>query len=299
MRHAIAALLPFVLCFSAPAAISTDLDVYRADLRFSGGKARLMLETDLSATLADRPETLRVTVGTTVVFDATQLSARAKARTRDGGEYRVRDPAHLGERCRLRLQYEQVSGHLTMRLTGLEAAPFQAAGPAGVPVSVEISGRTVRAVVSFTVFSSRRWAFWMPGHEYGGHPIDHQDPPGLPPPAPKDGFLPGHEIARGGHSAILLPTKTILRSSASFSVLWSQHAPGTSPPAVDFSREMVLAYIGGPGLPSNRVDIGPLEVVGGVLQISTKLGRNVAFDGNTSPFTFVALPTTTIPVVWK
>lgn len=299
MRLAIAAFLPAVLALGAPAATSADLDVDRADLRFRGGKARLLLETDLTATLADRPETLRVTVGSTAVFDAARISGRAKARTGAWGEYRVRDPSHLGERCRLRLRYEQVSGHLTMRISGLDADPFLAAGPAGVPVSVEISGRTASAGISFSVLSPRRWAWSLPGHGYGGHPVEHQDPPDLPPPPPGDGFWPIAEFARGGHSAVLTPLKTVLRDAGAYASLWSQHAPGTTPPQVDFGKYMVLAYIAGPGLPSNRVTIRSAEVSAGTLQVTTALARNVTSDGNTSPYAFAIVQTTTMPVAWK
>ena len=299
MRLEPASLLSVMVALSAATTDPARLDVLRSDIRFAGERGSISLTADFLAAPGDDPSTLRVTVGPTVVLDASLLSDRAKSRLNEWGDLKVRDPAHLREGCRLRLEYRPTSGYLRMKFTGFDPASIRADGASAVPVAVEVSGRTVRATVPFVVLSARRWTWRAEGRGRIGPEPPPVDPPVLPPPPPGDGYWQGVEFARGGNSAISTPTRTVVRSTAAFASLWNQHAPGTAPPAVDFGSSMVLVYIGGPGLPSNRVNINTLEVVSGTLFVTTAQGRNAFGDANISPYTMVAAPTTNMPVVWR
>jgi len=306
MRLGPAALLAVLFAVPASAADPARLDVYRSDLRFAGDRGNLSLEADFLAAPGDDPATLRVTVGPTVVVDASRLSKRAKSRLNDWGDLRVRDPAHLRDGCRLRLEYRPTSGYLRMRLSGVDSAALRAAGPAAVPVLLEVSGRQVRASVTFGVHSSRRWAWRIGVHPRGGigdpgigdpgggDPVPPQDPGSPPPPWPY-GL---RNIDNGPDSAILTATRATFRDAASFQAFWNLHSPGTPPPSVDFSKEMVFAFIAGSGYSSNRARI-QLAVVGGVIQASGVPGPNqVGGPPASSPHYMVAVAISNMPVVW-
>ncbi len=52
-------------------------------------------------------------------------------------------------------------------------------------------------------------------------------------------------LASGDHSGIEEPREAIVRTAAQWSALWKEHAGTDAPPAVDFSRFMVIGVFAG------------------------------------------------------
>jgi hypothetical protein len=87
----------------------------------------------------------------------------------------------------------------------------------------------------------------------------------------------------------------VARSPAEWSTLWSQHAGDRARPAVDFSKEMVVAvFLGTRPTAGFSVEVVSARQEGATLIVSYRESRPqpgaVAAQVLTSPFHFVAVP---------
>jgi hypothetical protein len=105
-------------------------------------------------------------------------------------------------------------------------------------------------------------------------------------------------VGYGGNSGITTPLKATIRDAASLQAFWAQHAPASPVPSVDWSAEMVLAYVAGPGGISNRVMIRG-EIQNGVLVVRGEPARPVWWDANVSPYCIVVSNRNDLTVVWQ
>lgn len=48
-------------------------------------------------------------------------------------------------------------------------------------------------------------------------------------------------LDKGNQSGIAEPREVVIRTADELAALWKQHRPNTTPPAVDFEKEMVMA----------------------------------------------------------
>jgi len=107
--------------------------------------------------------------------------------------------------------------------------------------------------------------------------------------------VPMHQIERGLNSDIDARRQVAVRTAGEWATLWAQHAGERPKPAVDFSRDMVVAvFMGSRPTAGFTVEITGVRVEGAALVVSYKETRpspdSVAAQILTSPFHLVAVP---------
>ena len=113
-------------------------------------------------------------------------------------------------------------------------------------------------------------------------------------------------VAQGAHSSINERRQSVIRTAAEWNKLWAEHSALSSdktPPAVDFSKEMVLAvFLGTRTSGGYSVKVTDARVVGKKLMVSAEEtapgpGR-IRSHVITSPFAMVAVKASKQPVEW-
>ncbi len=113
-------------------------------------------------------------------------------------------------------------------------------------------------------------------------------------------------LARGDHSGINTFSQAVVRSPGTWAALWQRHAAGTRtstvPPAVDFSRNMVIAVFFGKG------PVGRRTAISDIVERDTQLVVLVQMIGppgpesedlpQATPFHIVQLARSPLPVVF-
>jgi hypothetical protein len=107
--------------------------------------------------------------------------------------------------------------------------------------------------------------------------------------------VPMRSLDKGTSSQVDGARQTTVQSAAEWNALWSQHAGDRARPAVDFSKEMVLAvFLGTRPSAGFSVEIVGAREEGGALIVSYRETRpqpgNVAAQVLTSPYHLVAVP---------
>jgi hypothetical protein len=106
--------------------------------------------------------------------------------------------------------------------------------------------------------------------------------------------VPVRSLDKGASSQIDGARQAVARSAAEWSMLWSQHAGDQARPAVDFSKEMVVAvFLGTRPTAGFSVEVVGAREEGATLIVSYRESRprpgTVAAQVLTSPFHFVAV----------
>jgi PrcB C-terminal len=107
--------------------------------------------------------------------------------------------------------------------------------------------------------------------------------------------VPVRSIDKGTTSQIEASRQAVAQSAAEWSTLWSQHAGDRARPAVDFSKEMVVAvFLGTRPTAGFSVEIVGAREEGATLIVSYRESRpqpgSVTAQILTSPYHFVAVP---------
>jgi len=107
--------------------------------------------------------------------------------------------------------------------------------------------------------------------------------------------LPMHPIEHGLNSDIDARRQVAVRTAGEWSTLWAQHAGERPKPAVDFSKDMLVAvFMGSRPTAGFTVDITGVREEGATLVVSYRETRpspdSVAAQVLTSPFHIVAVP---------
>lgn len=107
--------------------------------------------------------------------------------------------------------------------------------------------------------------------------------------------VPIRSLDKGIASQIDMARQVTVQSAAEWTTLWSQHAGDRARPAVDFSREMVLAvFLGTRSSAGFSVEIVGAREEGGALVVTYRESRpqpgSVTAQVLTSPFHLVAVP---------
>jgi protease stability complex PrcB-like protein len=107
--------------------------------------------------------------------------------------------------------------------------------------------------------------------------------------------VPMRSLDKGPMSQVDSARQAVARSAAEWSTLWSQHAGDRARPAVDFSKEMVVAvFLGTRPTAGFSVEVVGARQEGATLIVSYRESRPqpgaVAAQVLTSPFHFVAVP---------
>jgi hypothetical protein len=111
--------------------------------------------------------------------------------------------------------------------------------------------------------------------------------------------LPIRSLAKGGMSGIRDPKRELIKETGTWEKLWKQHAVSAGAsgktPAVDFSKEMVIAStMGTKRTGGYSIEILRVEAAGKVLKIyinqSSPPPGAMSIQVLTAPFHFVAVP---------
>jgi len=113
-------------------------------------------------------------------------------------------------------------------------------------------------------------------------------------------------LTQGNHSGISTFTQTVVSSSDEWAALWRRHAAGTMistvPPAVDFSRNMVIAVFFGKGPAGRRTAISDIVERGSQLVVLLQMigppGPESEGLPQITPFYVVQLARSPMPVVF-
>lgn len=102
-------------------------------------------------------------------------------------------------------------------------------------------------------------------------------------------------VARGSMSAITEAKQVVVRSSAEWNALWKEHGAAQPVPAVDFSKELVVAvFLGSRPTGGFGVEVVSTRVEGDALIVEyaeQRPGRSdIVSQVLTSPFHIVKLP---------
>jgi hypothetical protein len=232
------------------------LTVETGEARFRGdGGAALRLRgtfrQDAEAFPADpRGEGLRVTVGSLALLDGDPLPGTARVRARARGGWVLTLRRAFEGRGRLVLSMDPERASFRLRAAGARGAALRDAGGAGVEARVELGARSWSSTLDFVERSPRRWTYRLevpvvprPGTGGGG---------GAPPPGGGGGGggggdgggapVPLATLAQGSASAIQGFRFAVAKDASAWAALWAQHGGSGSPPAVDFTTEMVIGY---------------------------------------------------------
>jgi hypothetical protein len=106
---------------------------------------------------------------------------------------------------------------------------------------------------------------------------------------------PLRTIARGDQSNIDSPRQVVVRTPAEWAALWRQHAPDRPQPAVDFSRDMVVAvFMGSRNTAGYFVEILSVQSEGGNTVVRYRQHEPpadaITAQVITMPFHIVAVP---------
>jgi hypothetical protein len=101
--------------------------------------------------------------------------------------------------------------------------------------------------------------------------------------------IPFHGVAAGLASHIDERTELVIRSQGDWQLLWSRHEPGTNPPAVDFSRDMLIALFRGFSTGGRSVRIISVARDGGRLVVQYREGVQEPRNAATTPYDIVAV----------
>ena len=116
--------------------------------------------------------------------------------------------------------------------------------------------------------------------------------------------IPFTTIAAGKISGVRTPTQVVVRDAAAWRRLWARHAgAGMVPPAVDFDREMVVAFYAGAQSPSmmlaiHRIVREPERLVVYYMLAATRPLPQPEERPVITPFQIVRLPRVALSVVF-
>jgi len=101
-------------------------------------------------------------------------------------------------------------------------------------------------------------------------------------------------VARGAISRIVEPQQVTVADQSAWATLWARHAPGRERPAVDFSREIVIAiFMGQRTTAGYAVDVVGVREEGGATVVDYKESAPprdaITAQVMTSPFVMVAI----------
>jgi hypothetical protein len=113
--------------------------------------------------------------------------------------------------------------------------------------------------------------------------------------------VPIETVARGSISRIVTAEQVVIDSAGDWQAFWARHAPGTTPPPVDFTTEFVVAILAGRRPSAGyRVEVLAIErepaVITVVYRVGTPPPDALVAQVVTAPFQIVRLPRPVTPV---
>lgn len=233
--------LALALVSPPPAAGSTEsLSVIRLEARL-GRHASLRLEGDLTgaamlAGLDPLTDPVEISVGAVPLLQGPPWPERTVVRDDEGG-LRIDARRPYAGRGRAKLRLYRGSGWFTLVARGFDATALREAGPAGLAVTVSFAGTSFTRVLEPSAHGTR-WSY-----RTGVAPGGHSGGGGGGGASYGDPLAPGtfETLATGVSSPIATRRFEVVRDDAAWQSLWSENGGTGSAPAVDFSRDMVVA----------------------------------------------------------
>ncbi len=114
-------------------------------------------------------------------------------------------------------------------------------------------------------------------------------------------------IAIGSQSGIRIRTEVVIHTPSEWQILWQKHVAGLpqapARPAVDFSRDMVIAVFAGEVPTHTRASIQTMAYQKDRLAVFVRIadlqpGPVLVDPGTDTPFHIVRLPRSTLPVIF-
>ena len=104
-------------------------------------------------------------------------------------------------------------------------------------------------------------------------------------------LAPIRTVDKGTQSEVSEPKNVVVRTEDEWTRLWHAHAPNREPPAVDFSREMVVGVFLGTKTTAGY-DVQIVKMLGNVVQyrVSTPPRDAITAQVLTMPYHLVAVP---------
>ena len=301
--------------------IDGSVDVVRGRARFAWaartGKARHSLKLTLMVGprgLSDShdPEqhTLRAVLDGTVLFDV--APGANGYRFGKHGRWRYRG-THPGGRVKIKA--DGLIGELRITLSRASLPHLRNSSARNLPLTLEMAGTELETTASFAV-RDRRVRRWT-GLGSGGVP----DPGPGPDPDPIPGGNPqqvSFSVLRRGADSMLFPKQhQVARNQSEWASLWQKHRrTGGTPPAIDFSRDMVVAVF--LGIPTRTSNPGFTTTIRVVSIHDTSSRRDVVWEEVPNgmvwtcpppgvgapcilpdPYEFVLAPKSSLPVVFR
>lgn len=106
--------------------------------------------------------------------------------------------------------------------------------------------------------------------------------------------VPFKTLETGGQSGIETKREVAIKTAGQWKALWNEHAPGSAPPAVDFSKSMVVGvFLGTRTTGGHAVEITRIASDGRTLDVTYRerrpAARDIVTQVITAPFHLVTI----------
>jgi len=229
----------------------------RDRIRITANFPTLTLSPDYDA----RIDGFSLSVGGETVLAFPPVDDRARLDRESGRRWRYRERKSKDRSGVRRLYLNASSGLFELKAKKLDLGALHSAGPEGVRVVVTLGESVFTADLDLRV-KEKAWTF-------------KAAKPGLPPWSPPSGTWPPPAgfsfriLEVGGASAISAPETAVARNMTEYVALWARHhppipcldprmcpgVPEFGPPAVDFTKEIVVAVFLGQAMNGETADI--------------------------------------------
>jgi len=190
--------------------------------------------------------TVDVMLGDRSVFSVEPATEGARVRMRGKRRWVARVKGTAGQAGTRRLKVDLRRGTLVLKVRKADLTALREGGRADLPLTLGVGQRTAGTNVTFRVragASPECWDLLRSGGTGGG---GGGGGGGGDPGGGTDRELSMRNLASGMHTGIVGRSQRVVRTQTEWVQLWAQHDwPGHTPPAVDFSRDMVVAVFRG------------------------------------------------------
>jgi hypothetical protein len=255
---------------------------------------------------------LTAVLGDTVLFDVPAGSDGYKLAKH--ARWRYRGEAAGGK---VKVSANGMTGKVKIKLTRAALGDLRNTDPRDLPFTLDMTGAHMETEASFRLKGGRT-RLWkgltddfvpLPGPAPGPSPDPKPGPDG-------GGSVTFTKLATGLDSQYFPKLDQVVRTQAQWVTFWQRHKPGTTPPAVNFGRDMVIA--GFLGIPAKTSQTGMTATVRVFSVTDTATRREVVIEEVPNgaswscpppgvgapcilpdPYDFVLAPQTSLPVTFR
>jgi hypothetical protein len=299
--------------------------VPKAKIRFrAAGLSRDSLKLDLSFVLLRTfdlaQEGLTVSIGPVMLVELppdvpSSVDEAATLVQKDQWRWVYREKKSAVRTGIRRLKLDTGSGRIALKAKRLDLSALRDAGAADVTVRVTLGEEIFETTLDLTTNGRRKWGYKAVPAGFVPRPPVSVDDPLPPPPGPGPGEkLSFRVLDQGATSGVTTSQNFVLRNATEYASLWTTHrtnwtGPWDPPPpgprpAVDWSKEIVVAVFTGPkGTAGYQANILNVTASGNGAVVSfedVQPGPTcVVFQAVTQPFIFIAMTRVAGTVTFK